>query len=95
MSGAGFTRVSVSAVVISRSKSSRAFLNSPMLLPTPRASSGNFFAPKSNKMRIKMMTISWVPRDPKKASTLGFIAMTLEGLIESSNLFTDNILQGE
>jgi hypothetical protein len=24
---------------------------------------------------------------------LGFIAMTLEGLIESSNLFTDNILQ--
>ena len=62
--GTSFTRVSVSERVISCSNSSFAFLNSPMLLPIPRASSGNFFAPKSNKIMMQIIIISCIPIGP-------------------------------
>lgn len=58
---------SASADLISLSNSSLARLNSPVLLPIPLASSGNFLAPKSRRTIMKIAAISPPPR-PKIAS---------------------------
>ena len=54
--------MSSEARLISSSNSVRAFLNSPMLLPRPRASSGIFLAPKRRRTTTKMTMTSGPPR---------------------------------
>lgn len=56
---------SSSDLVISLSNSSLARLNSPVLLPIPRANSGSFFAPKRSNTIMKRITISPPPGIPK------------------------------
>lgn len=58
----GLVVVSVSALVISRSNSSRARLNSPVLFPIPRASCGSFLAPKRRSTMRNTRIISCPPK---------------------------------
>ena len=59
--------VSFSVFNSSSSNSDLAFLNSPRLLPRPRANSGSFLAPNSRKTITRMAIISGVP-SPKIAN---------------------------
>jgi hypothetical protein len=42
-----------------------------MLLPMPRASSGSFLAPKSNRITTKIMIISGIPMGPMVVVLVG------------------------